>query len=79
MTNNLPKIVKISTKLGAKTSQNLSLELSWRVLEGPGGASWPQEAPRHQKEVRTVRAFPSPNPQDGTKIHQHLSQERSKR
>ena len=45
MTNNLSKIVKKSTKLGAKTSQNTPLELSWRVLEGSGGHLGPK---RHQ-------------------------------
>ena len=60
MTRNLFKIAKKSTKLGAKTSPNSVPGAFWEGLGGVWGASWPQEAPRHQQEVRKVRALAPP-------------------
>ena len=60
MTKNRSKICKKSTKLGAKTSQNRSLELSWRVLEGSGGHLGPKRHQDTNKRSEKWELWPPP-------------------
>ena len=70
LTKNRSNIDQKSTKLGAKTSPNRSLELSWRVLEGSGRHLGPE---RHQDTKKESERGPSSPPPRPPRWHQNPS------
>ena len=70
---------QLDPQYGKPTFSFWSIFGSWGPLGPKMAPRWLQEAPRHQQEVRKVRAFAPSDPQVGGQIDQNLSQERSKR